>query len=216
MYKSTINAITNLLKVLGGIKPYTLTLILIGTSLFIYKSDISHVLNVRLLNKDRIVSSIDNDLLISTSLNELMNETNADRAYIFRFHNGVQYYDGSHKNKMSCDYEVVRVGVAKQASRLQDIPVSLYPDFIIKVISKKMFYKDVDIIEDIVLKSELKSQGIEAIAVAPFYRDGKLVAMIGIDYITPQKDKDTIYDTYPEEEINSFIKRTNRIGQLLK
>ena len=59
------------------------------------------------MNEDVVFNRLEGDVMVQDALYELMHDTNSDRAYIFRFHNGITYYDGSHKAKMSCDYEVV-------------------------------------------------------------------------------------------------------------
>lgn len=112
-----------------------------------------------------------------------MDTMQSDRAYIFRFHNGVQYYNGSHKNKMSCDYEVARPGVSLEAQNLQDIPVTLFPFFIMETIKEKMFYKDISKIDDTRTRLALEEQGIKGIVAWPYYRDGVLFAIVGFDYI---------------------------------
>ena len=161
-------------------------------------------------------SALENDLLIEKSLKTLLNETNADRAYIFRFHNGVTYYNGTHKSKMSNDYEVVREGVTTQAQFLQDLPTSLYLNWIKGVINMEMFVTDIGLMEDLRVRYMLQQQGIEAIAVAPYYRDGKLFALIGVDYIrkiTEEKANEFMSDSDAIKK--KFLKRTQEIGDLL-
>ena len=70
-----------------------------------FKTEIKYLINYKILNKDVIIERLDSDVLIENALYDLMESTNADRAYVFRFHNGVNYYNGEHKSKMSCDFE---------------------------------------------------------------------------------------------------------------
>ena len=58
----------------------------------------------------------------------MMEEYEADRAYVYRFHNGINYYDGSHKVKSSIDFEVVANGIQPIGLFMQDIPTSLFAD----------------------------------------------------------------------------------------
>jgi hypothetical protein len=92
----------------------------------IFSNEIKRILEIKILNEDIVVNSLDNDILIENALYGLMKECKSDRAYIFRFHNGITYYTGSHKSKMSCDYEVVEKGISSEGQRLQDIPTGLY------------------------------------------------------------------------------------------
>ena len=206
--------LAKLFQYIKGVKPYTLTFLLIALTIYLFRDNISHLIDTRLLNNDRVVNQLAGNILVSNSLNELMQETNSDRAYIFRFHNGDAYYNGTHKNKFSCDYEVVKAGVARQAQNLQNIPVTLYPEFIDKVIKNELYYKNIDSIENLVLKTALKEQGIIAIGVAPYFRDGNLFAMIGVDYI--RKTDSSKFDEDSESAINDFTKRAQSIGELLK
>ena len=206
--------LAKLFQYIKGIKPYTLTFLLIALTIYLFRDNISHLIDTRLLNNDRVVNQLEGNLLVINSLKELMEETDSDRAYIFRFHNGDAYYNGTHKNKFSCDYEVVKAGVARQAQNLQNIPVTLYPEFIDKVIKNKLYYKDIDSIDNLVLKTALKEQGIISIAVAPYFRNGNLFAMIGVDYI--RKTDSSKFDEDPSEAINKFTKIAQSIGELLR
>ena len=209
-----IKDLANLIHYLKGVKPYTLTFLLIALTIYLFRDNIGHLIDTRLLNKDRVVNQLEGNLLVSNSLRELLKETDSDRAYIFRFHNGDAYYNGTHKNKFSCDYEVVKSGVSRQAQNLQNIPVTLYPEFISKVIENELYYSDIDAIENIVLKTSLKSQGVVSIGVAPYFRNGHLFAMIGVDYI--RETDTTNFDANPECNKIEFMKRVKYIGDLLE
>ena len=205
--------LVKLLENLKSIKPYTLTLILSIGVLYLFKDDVSHLFKVKILNQDRIVNQLQGDVLVNNSLKALLAETNADRAYVFRFHNGDAYYNGTHKNKFSCDYEVVKPGISTQATNLQNIPVTLYPEFINTVINNELYYADVDTIENIVLRVTLKEQGIKQIAVAPYFRNDKLFAMIGVDYLNTYKDGKFAGNL---ESKVAFAEKVRYIGNLLK
>ena len=150
---------------------------------WLFQSEIKRMLELRFLNEDLISNSIDNDVLIDGLLLDAMEMAGADRAYIFRFHNGVRYYNGSHKNKMSCDYEVARPGTSLEAQNLQDIPVTLFPYFIKQVMINQMVYPDVSEIDDTRTRITLERQGIHGIICMPYYRDNVLTAIIGVDYV---------------------------------
>ena len=98
---------------------------------------------------------------------------------------------------------------------LQDIPVSLYINFVKDVIDLNMFHSNVNNIEDIALKSSLKAQGIKALGISPYYRDGKLVAMIGVDYV--KEVGDTIRWKRESEVVKKeFLEKVKFIGNLLE
>jgi hypothetical protein len=179
--------------------------------MYLYKDEISLLAKQNLYDYDRVTDVLDVDVLINSSLNNLMNEYEADRAYIFIFHNGVTYYSGGHKNKMSCDYEVTNLGISSTANDLQDIPVTLYPDFVLGCINDLMYYPTIDSLKEGRLKKTLQVQGIKGIAVAPYYRDDKLVCLIGVDFI---KNFGSI-SRYDFTKIKCFKDKVNGIGELI-
>ena len=173
-----------------------------------FKSEIKHFIDFRIMDKDVVFNRLEGDVMVQDALYELMHDTNSDRAYIFRFHNGVTYYDGGHKSKMSCDFEVVREGISEEAQRLQDLPVGLYANWILNVVNNRMIYDDINKIQDIRVKVLLKKQGIKGIAILPYYRDGKILALIGVDYVSQSNGT--------QIEANQLKVKVNQIGDLLK
>ena len=173
-----------------------------------FKSEIKHFIDFRIMDKDVVFNRLEGDVMVQDALYELMHDTNSDRAYIFRFHNGVTYYDGGHKSKMSCDFEVVRDGISEEAQRLQDLPVGLYANWILNVVNNRMIYDDINKIQDIRVKVLLKKQGIKGIAILPYYRDGKILALIGVDYVSQSNGT--------KIEANQLKVKVNQIGDLLK
>lgn len=205
-----------LLIIIKSLRWYTIIALFLGGVIYSFHTDIKRLIELKWSETDVVISSLENDLLIERGLKTLLDETNADRAYIFRFHNGVTYYNGTHKSKMSNDYEVVREGVTTQAEFLQDLPTSLYLNWIKNVINMEMFVTDIDKMEDLRVRYMLQQQGVEAIAVAPYYRDGKLFALIGVDYI--RKITALEVDNFmsnSDSQKNKFLKRTQEIGNLL-
>ena len=196
------------LKVLNKANISLLLFLLLAGFLFVYKADIGFAIRHKVLREDRIITALDNDVLIQTALHKVLIRYKADRAYIFRFHNGVTYYNGTHKNKFSCDYEVVRKGTSRQATYLQDIPVTLFPTFIREVNANRMAYDDITDIEDLRVQETLAEQGIKGLIVLPYHRDGNLFAMVGIDYISTAKAVSTIDNL-------EFKKISKQIGDML-
>ena len=182
-----------------------------------FKTEIKYIINYKMLNKDVIIERLDSDVLIENALYELMESTNSDRAYVFRFHNGVNYYNGEHKSKMSCDFEVTRAGISSEAQRLQDVPVGLYANWIKEVINYRMIHPDVNEIKGLRIRLELQRQGINAIRVVPYYRNGKILALIGVDYVRPLDSlRHQEYLKNPKESLERFKVSVNEIGDLLR
>lgn len=183
---------------------------------YVLRTEIKRFIDVRILNEDVVLSTLDADISINNSLETLMNDSDADRAYIFRFHNGVKYYDGTHKSKMSCEYESTKKGISREAERLQDLPTALYADWILEVVNHKMYYYDISNIRGERVKQSLELQGIRGIAAAPYYRDGNLYAIIGVDYVRHITNEEVI-DFYDNKDISieRFKSRVQDIGDLI-
>ena len=214
-----------IIQALKGARWYLVFFAFLAFSLYTLKEPVERFLHK---GTDKLFESvpkrISRDVIVTELLNDLMYMSGADRAYIFRFHNGQNYFDGSHKLRMSCEYEVVGAGIEPQAKNLADLSNSLYPYFISEVIEGKMFYEDVDNILDLTTKVTLKAQGIKSIAVAPFLdNNGNLIAMIGVDYVGRKADLKLILErqNIPASEWNMeaqkqrFINAVNSIGNAM-
>ena len=205
-----------LLEALNKTKWWIILLLFLGFIINSFKTEVQYLVEYKLLNKDVIIERLDGDVLIEDALYDLMNKTGADRAYIFRFHNGVNYYNGKHKSKMSNDFEVTREGISSEAQRLQNIPVGLYAKWLKDVINYRMIHPNIDDIDDVRTRLELKRQGVEAIAVVPYYRSGKILALIGVDYVRPlDSTKLAYYLKDSKSSLEKFKSTVNEIGDLL-
>lgn len=214
-----------IIQALKGARWYLIFFVFLAFSLYLLKEPVERFLD-KSTEKffESVPSRINRDVIVNDMLNDIMYMSGADRAYIFRFHNGQNYFDGSHKLRMSCEYEVVGAGIEPQAKYLADISTSLYPYFISQVIKGNMFYEDVDHIPDLTTKVTLKAQGIKSVAVAPFFdNNSNLIAMIGVDYVGRKADLELILQrqNIPASEWNEesqkqkFISAVNSIGNTM-
>jgi hypothetical protein len=178
----------------------------VGLVLYSYQPLISEVVKKEIDN-DPVKEDINNNIIIQQMLNNLMLKYGADRAYVFRFHNGIFYYDGSHKNHQSLAYEVCGSGISTEKQYLQNLPVSLYPNFLQQVMLNKMIYKDINDIKEETTKISLNEQGIKSVFVAPFFKEGKFVCYIGLDYVKSQYT-----DTFDYKEFRNL---TDEIGYII-
>jgi len=203
--------LTKIINSLKGSKWYLILAVFIGYFLYLFKKPVETIMELgteKYLKE--VPKRVNRDVIVNELLEELMNICGANRAYIFRFHNGQNYFDGTHKLRMSCEYEVVGKGIEPQAKFLKDIPTSLYPKFIAEVVDGTMRYEDVRDIKDATTRVTLKEQGIYSIAVAPYFdKNDNLIAMIGVDYVGRKANKDCIL----EKQI--FQKEVNSIGEAM-
>jgi hypothetical protein len=202
-----MNEIKYILEQIRKTKTTVLIIILLGFILFYYKPLVTTVVTKKIERVDEVKKDITNNVLIQQMLNELMLKYNADRAYIFQFHNTIKYYDGTHRNHQSMTFEVCNNGISSEAQSLQNIPVSLYPLFLQQIMLERMNYCDVNLIKEQTTKSSLIRQGIKSVCIAPYFKNGAFVAYIGLDYVKDGK--------CTEVDFKEFKQFTNQIGNIL-
>jgi hypothetical protein len=206
-YICNMNELKNILEQLRQTKTLVIIILLIVFILFYYKSLITNVVERKIDNTDEVKEDINNNVLIQQMLNELMLRYKADRAYVFQFHNTIRYYDGSHRNHQSMTFEVCANGISSEANGLQNLAVSLYPVFLQEVMLERMQYKNISKIKEESTRINLKKQGIKSIFTAPYFKDGKFVAYLGLDFVKEEMQNDFNY--------NEFKSFTDEIGNIL-
>ena len=188
-------SVSSTITALKGAKWYLVFGVFFSFAIYIFKPQIAKFLDLSTeeVFKGDIVPIINQNVFIDKLLRNVMHQSGGDRAYIFRFHNGQNYFDGTHKIRMSCDFEVVEKGIEPQAAKLIDLPTSLFSWFLKESMENRMFYHDIDSISDMTTKIALEEQGIRSIAVAPYFNEqGNLVALIGVDWVKGTANRDTI------------------------
>ncbi|MFY8170717.1 MAG: hypothetical protein ACOVK2_06360 [Candidatus Fonsibacter sp.] len=198
--------IKSILAELRKMKNIALILLFVGLVLYSYQPLITKVVEKK-IETDPVKEDINNNVLIQQMLNNLMLKYGSDRAYIFRFHNGISFYDGNHKNHQSLAFEVCNNGISTEKQYLQNLPVSLYPNFLQQVMLNKMIYKDINDIKEETTKISLNEQGIKSVFIAPFFKEGKFVAYVGLDYV-----KNQYINVFNYKEFKSL---TDEIGYIL-
>jgi len=202
-----MNDFKSILEQLVKAKSFLLLLLFIVFILFYYKPLITEVVEKKINKVDTIKEEINSSILIQQMLNDLMLRYNADRSYIFKFHNGILFYDGKHKNHQSLVFEVCNKGVSSEAIKLQNLPTSLFPVFLQEVMLNRMIYNDVNEIKETSTRISLKQQGIKSLVIAPVFKDGKFTAYIGIDFVKQPNTKDIDYIEFKHytDEIGSML-----------
>lgn len=201
-----MNEVRNIIEQLRKAKTTLLILLFVSFILFYYKSLITEVVESK-VKKDEIKHDIKNSILIHQLLNDLMLRYNADRGYIFRFHNGITYYDGTHKNHQSLAYEVCNKGISTEAMQLQNLPTSLFPRFLQEIMLNRMCYSDINDIKENATRIALNEQGIKSLVACPVFKNGKFTAYIGLDFVKDSISKDFNY--------KEFKTQTDEIGRIL-
>ena len=111
----------------------------------------------------------------------IVQETDADRAYILEFHNGEQYFSGRGQQKLSCTYESVNDGISVECQNLQNIRISNFHG-LMNSISRQETFLCPDIEEykgDLTFKSLLQSKGVQSMFARPIKTlNGKIIGIL--------------------------------------
>lgn len=135
-------------------------------------------------SRESLMQQIKNDEIVHLSIREIRRRYNADRVYIWQFHNGGSFYTNAPMQKVSITYERNSDGLERKAEKNQNHLVSHFNSFIKSVVEMTMFYSDVNKMEDLGLRSLSLSQGIKSHASVPIFdRDKNLVAVLSLEWV---------------------------------
>lgn len=174
---------------------------------------------------------------IYTALVELRAVADADRAYVFRFHNGIEFLPSHPAWKLSCTHEVVRPGVSYESGKIQGLLVSLIPnivgavmtgstsasgiavsackscDYQIKCLkeNKRVIVIKVGDLENNYSKYWLESQNIKTAVFCGIAQNGNVYGMVGLDFCSTEISPENIADISLR-----ICRATDRIQYLLR
>ena len=158
---------------------WVIVLLAIAFFSFLFRAQIGKVINdYDPVKKQAYLSEQVND-----ELAKILDYSGADRVYIFQFHNGISFYNGQHAQRFTCTYEIVSKGTSKEAGNLVNLQVSVFSWFITQTLEGNMCYTDTQDIPDYTTRYTLHAQGIKSIKVLPIIKNGKVIGLIGVDYV---------------------------------
>ena len=151
--------------------------------------------------KSKLLEQIKRDEIVHLAIREIRRKYNADRVYIWQFHNGGNFYTTSPIQRLSITYERCSDGLERKAERNQNLFITNFTEYIKDIMDYKMFYSDVTKIDDIGLRTLLQSNGTKSHAAIPvFDRDEHLVAILALDWIFSQIPQEYIKKDYEFNE----------------
>ena len=151
--------------------------------------------------------------LVTTKIEHIKEEFDADRVWITQFHNGGNFYPtGKSMAKFSIMYETVHPGVTSVQSNFHNIPVNLFSKSINELLSNDVIeisdYKDDSIatfgLKYIAEDTNCKSGYLFAIKTI----DDKFIGTLGLDYTKRKKKLDM-------ESINHLQVHATALGGVL-
>jgi len=163
--------------------------------------------------KDILKESLQANALVSGKIEEIKDQTKADRVWVMQFHNGGTFYPtGKSIQKFSMFYETVSSNTYSIQSNFQNIPVSLFSKSINHLLEEDIIivpdFKDKTIptygLSNIAEENDCKSAYMFAVKTI----EGKFVGTLGVEYTK----KKTALST---EDINHLLVEATTLGSEL-
>lgn len=149
--------------------------------------------------------NVQNDIVITDTLQTILREVKADRGYIIQKHNGGKFWSGSSMRKVSMTHEVLRDPLtdSPKTSISQNLLISTIFKWYSMVCNHKFVFKDVrDLLHvDVTIYGYMERFNVKSVVNAPIYdplfNQGKEpVAFIGVEWTSsPAPDFCEIYGT---------------------
>lgn len=141
----------------------------------------------RIRHNELIDKRLDVNNKIKNAIESFRQRVDADRVYIFEYHNGESNLNGLPFAKASVTYEILKSGVSSFKARLQGIPSGLLLEFNQSLLTNKYIsapdvnqYRSIDPIgSSVLIRPDTKSFYVSLISNVSGYPIG----FIGIDYI---------------------------------
>ena len=174
---------------------------------------IKHLLDKKKVKPDMVKETLRVSELVTTKIEHIKEEFDADRVWITQFHNGGNFYPtGKSMAKFSIMYETVHPGVSSVQSNFHNIPVNLFSKSINELLSNDVIeipdYKDETIatygLKYIAEDTNCKSGYLFAIKTI----DDKFIGTLGLDYTKRKKRLDM-------ESINHLQVHATALGGVL-
>ena len=140
----------------------------------------------------KIEREISNSKLIQTILDQLLEEYSCQRVFILQRHNGGKYQTGKSMAKLSTSFESLEEGVSTEFIQYQNLPMSLYSNFVEDVAKYKAVYRSADTITDLITRAFFTQRGTKSSVVYPIKKGQELIAIIGFEWTHTSETFDAI------------------------
>ena len=123
---------------------------------------------------------------INSLIDRAMLRTNACRAYVFEFHNGITALGGLPFLKMSCTYEFINEGVKSAQYARDSIPLSLYSSMVDGIIENDFIVLDPrnrsEQHSHLIYEMLVEQQTLKSIRVKILNSYKQVIGCFGVDY----------------------------------
>jgi len=152
-------------------------------------------------SKEKLMEQIKKDEIVHLAIRDVRRRYNADRVYIWQFHNGGSFYTTSPMQKLSITYERCSDGLERKAEKNQNHLITSFTSYIKDVIDGNMYFPNIEDMNDIGLRSLAYSSGTKGHCAVPIYdKDKHLVAILCLDWV---------FSEIPKE----YLKKDNKFTQ---
>ena len=135
-------------------------------------------------SKEKLMEQIKKDEIVHLAIRDVRRSYNADRVYIWQFHNGGSFYTTSPMQKLSITYERCYDGLERKAEKNQNHLITSFTSYIKDTMDGKMYFPNVEDMNDIGLRSLAYSSGTRGHCAVPIYdKDKHLVAILCLDWV---------------------------------
>jgi hypothetical protein len=135
-------------------------------------------------SKEKLMEQIKKDEIVHLAIRDVRRSYNADRVYIWQFHNGGSFYTTSPMQKLSITYERCSDGLERKAEKNQNHLITSFTSYIKDTMNGKMYFPNVEDMNDIGLRSLAYSSGTRGHCAVPIYdKDKHLVAILCLDWV---------------------------------
>ena len=151
-----------------------------------------HLLEKRKPKPDMVTEALRVGELVTSKIDHIREEFNADRVWITQFHNGGHFlHSNKSMQKFSVVYEVDAAGVLPVSTVFTNIPISLYSKCFSEILSTRFIgisdYED-ETVATYGLKPGAEATGAKATYIVGLFDfgTGKLMGSVGIDFLEHQ------------------------------
>jgi len=135
-------------------------------------------------SKEKLMEQIKKDEIVHLAIRDVRRSYNADRVYIWQFHNGGSFYTTSPMQKLSITYERCSDRLERKAEKNQNHLITSFTSYIKDTMDGKMYFPNVEDMNDIGLRSLAYSSGTRGHCAVPIYdKDKHLVAILCLDWV---------------------------------
>jgi len=138
----------------------------------------------KIKSKEKLIEQIQKDEIVHLAIREVRRRYNADRVYIWQFHNGGTFYTTSPMQRLSITYERCSDGLERKADKNQNHLIANFSTYIKDIMDGNMFYPNIEDMNDIGLRSLSQSNGTKSHCAVPIYdKESHLVALLCLDWV---------------------------------